>query len=510
MESTAGMIGLPRDVDVTALAEDLAGPGTAVVAPPAGARRVWLDTFDWRLWSAGLVLEWCEAAGGGALRLAPRRDADGGALEIPARSMPADVAALPPGVLRRRLAPVLDVRALLARCDLRGQMQSIRVLDRREKTVARLELWRPRRRGPVAARVVALRGYEKAAARLRRRLESWPGAAGALEDPLLAHAAQWPVPPGGYPAWTLSGLDPRMRTDDALKRLLAHYARIMDLNVPGMRAALDSEFLHDFRVGLRRSRTLLRRVPGVFAAGRVGPFRDHLAWLSAETGPPRDADVHRLVFPEYARGLGAADARALAPLMIRVQREQATAHARLRRVLDTSRFGRRWAAWRRFLEKPPPRGSRQPAAREPLAVTGSQAARRAARKVRRQGRRLRRDSPPAAYHEVRKSCKTLRYLIDAFEEAIQFDGLGKAIRRLKSLQELLGEHQDLDVHRGAIQVLHQQMAADGELGGETHVAMEALVRYLNERSARARAGFPEQFARFLDVGLERALAARGT
>src|SRR5215475_14051861 len=37
---------------------------------PAGARRrTWLDTFDWRLYRAGLILEYAAAHRGGELRL---------------------------------------------------------------------------------------------------------------------------------------------------------------------------------------------------------------------------------------------------------------------------------------------------------------------------------------------------------------------------------------------------------------------------------------------------------
>ena len=60
---------------------------------------------------------------------------------------------LPAGVLRRRLAPVLAVRALLARVGMAGTLEAGRLLDGRRKTIVRLELWRPPRRGEAACRV---------------------------------------------------------------------------------------------------------------------------------------------------------------------------------------------------------------------------------------------------------------------------------------------------------------------------------------------------------------------
>src|SRR5260370_17855944 len=47
-------------------------------APRGARRRTWFDTFDWRLYKAGLTLEYAAAHRGGELRLsgaAPARDA---------------------------------------------------------------------------------------------------------------------------------------------------------------------------------------------------------------------------------------------------------------------------------------------------------------------------------------------------------------------------------------------------------------------------------------------------
>jgi CHAD domain-containing protein len=79
--------------------------------------------------------------------------------------------------------------------------------------------------------------------------------------------------------------------------LLAHYAHTMNLNVAGMRQGLDLEFLHQFRVGLLRSRALLRHTRGAFPAAQLRAFIEHLVWLGTQTSYVRDADVHSMVFP---------------------------------------------------------------------------------------------------------------------------------------------------------------------------------------------------------------------
>ncbi len=58
------------------------------------------------------------------------------------------------------------------------------------------------------------------------------------------------------------------RSDVVVARVLARLLEIQDANLPGALADSDVEFLHDFRVAIRRTRSVLREMRGVFAPGR--------------------------------------------------------------------------------------------------------------------------------------------------------------------------------------------------------------------------------------------------
>jgi CHAD domain-containing protein len=492
---------LPRDTSLSELAPGLERVGRLCADPAVRGCRSWLDTFDWRLFDAGCLLELVEHAG----RYRVSLGCGDVTIETSISEVPRFVDRLPPGVLARRLAPLVEMRALLPQARMAGSVQCARLLDRRGKTTVRLELWRPPRRGDLTLLLRPVRGFDEATRAAVRRLRALPHAEEMSEDPLVAAAGALAVAPGAYPEWKLAGLDPDMRSDDALQALLAHYAAIMSLNLQGMLGDLDTEFLHDFRVGSRRSRALLRRMPGVFPEARIARFREDLAWLGAVTGRARDADVWELVFPLHARLLDAPQREALAPLMARLAEERRHAHAALVEGLDSARFRRRWKAWTGFLGRPAPRGSRQPAGPLPLAEVAARTIRRANRKVRRQGRAIAPDSPPGAYHDLRKSCKNLRYLIDAFGDVLGSKALPKATRRLKALQDLLGEHQDLDVHRSTLQHFHRQLAGEGALPGDTHDAMTRLAVHMDRRAGAVRERFVAQFERFQTIPLGKSL-----
>jgi len=513
MSTHSGIFTLPRDVSVIALAQTLGGGVDgdadsvcrAVVAPRMRARRELLDTFDWRLHGARLMLEWQHGAHGAMLRLWPLAALDA-PLEFAAAERPRLLADLPAASLRRRLARVLDVRALRVQCAQAGVLERVDLIDARDKVVARLELWRAPRARTLLARVVPVRGFASQARRVADCLAAIPGAVAAAHDPIWVQAQRLPVPPGGYPSWAATHIDASMRADDGVQQVLHHYARIMTLNIAGAREHLDPEFVHDFRVGLRRSRTLLRRMPGIFPTARLRPHLDDLAWLGHETTITRDADVHALVLPDYAAAISdPALAGMLAPVWERVRQDRHAAHHRLTALLDSAHFQRRWAAWLRFLDRPMPRASRQSNGPRPLREVAAQALVQAARKIRRAGSRIEPHSPAEAYHSIRKNCKTLRYLIDAFGNIIDVESLREAMRRLKALQDLLGEHQDLDVHRGALMALYDASVRDGQIGVHGHAAMQLLLAELHARAGAARARFADEFAAFLAVKLERAL-----
>ena len=55
--------------------------------------------------------------------------------------------------------------------------------------------------------------------------------------------------------------------------------------MPGTLADLDTEFLHDLRVAVRRARAVLRELEGVHEAGQRAHVRDELKWIQALDRP---------------------------------------------------------------------------------------------------------------------------------------------------------------------------------------------------------------------------------
>ena len=182
--------------------------------------------------------------------------------------------------------------------------------------------------------------------------------------------------------------------------------------MPGTIRDIDTEFLHDLRVAVRRTRSVLKLVGDVLPAV-AQKFRPEFKWLGDLTTPTRDLDVYLLGYPDMAASLVAATPEELDPFHAHLIRSRAAERRRLVRGLRSARFTRLTREWR--LRWP------QAATQGPAAGRGPDAAdlaaasiRRAHRRVLRQGRAITSGSPPERLHDLRKRCKELRYLLESF------------------------------------------------------------------------------------------------
>ena len=203
----------------------------------------------------------------------------------------------------------------------------------------------------------------------------------------------------------------------------------------------DAEALHQVRVALRQLRSALTIFRDIVADEKFEHLRGELRWLGATTNEARDLDALALRMDEVPATLAHARERACS----RTTQVLASARAdRLMRDLVD------WIANGVWLEV------RNPAEQSAAAFAAASLA-RLRRKLAKQGRHLR-GLDDAALHDLRITAKKLRYA------AWFFSGLfagAKAERRAKrfveamrSVQDRLGELQDLAVAPATLERLH--------------------------------------------------------
>jgi CHAD domain-containing protein len=464
--------------------------------------RIYYDTFDGLLRGAGLSL----LHEAGRLSLIER---DSGvvraSLEIAAPTKPVFARRLAGGALRDELEPLTDVRALLPLVQLRSHERPLAVLDDEHKTVVRLSLEEAELVGPAGdttalrprIRVSGIRGYEKALARVRGALVDELGF--QVADQLLVDEAirAGGGVPGGLPSKVTVPLDFAQPADGAAALVLKALLEVIDRNIDGTIADIDSEFLHDFRVSVRRSRSVQRELKRVFPPQELSRFRAEFRWLQQATGDARDLDVHVLEFDAMRVLVPEAMRDDLDPLLRVLRARRAKAHRGLVRTLRSQRTATLLSDWSAFLDGLEAMGlDDRPDAARPIGELAGERIRKVYRRMVRMGEAIDEDSPAEEYHELRKKGKELRYLLELFGAPLYTGEVVKPmIKTLKSLQDVLGRHQDREVQIALLRSLGPEVAQSA--GGEPALmAIGALVARLGEDERAARGEFAGRFAEF--------------
>jgi CHAD domain-containing protein len=496
------------------------------------ARQVWLDTFDGRLHAAGLTLRQVAGAGSGELVLSTSAGTDVACEPLGTTRWPRLLDVIPAGPLRDRLEPVVEIRALLPLARAEGTLTKLRVLNRQQKTVARITVDAASLLRPVPAVlptrlvIAPVRGYQTAAERAGQLLTVADGFAPSRHPAFESVLKLTGQPPGGAADIGEITLSPAMPARVALAGILLRLANTITANVSFVIGDVDIEFLHDLRVAVRRTRSALKLAGDALPGGIAARFAPEFKWLGDLTTPTRDLDVYLTGFDQMAAGLSAASPGDLEPFRAHLATRRLTEHRRLVRGLRSARFTGLMADWRSALEA----AARPSAGPEP--DVGSLAADRIARahrRVVRLGSALTRTGAghgPSGtdLHSLRKKCKELRYLLEFFGSLYDPPAYRRAVKNLKGLQDCLGEFQDGEVQREAIRRFAMQMLARRGPAGAgrqatvpptaaelaaTLLAMGELTAQLHARQLRGRAEVADRFAQFTRAGILRTLGITG-
>lgn len=488
---------LPAGVEPDDVLRSLLDRFPVDVARVATQTRRYYDTFDWDLFEDALAL--CRVGETTALWSLDHRPV-GERTPFPVgRPFVAD---WPDSRLKTRLADLVSVRALLERATVHARHVEISARTNPPRPVANLTFENAAAHEPglviPCAAQVEVEAYPGA-----DDLRSWFGALcgepGETDGPLASlFAAHERM---AYSSKLAFDLDPQMPCVEAARTIVAFLLAVVQRNVHGVLHDVDTEFLHDLRVAVRRARTLMGQLPGVFPKRTARRLRQDLGALGDLTNRLRDLDVLALQREDYLAALPAVARPDVEQTFRRLQTERGAAHHRL------------IAAWQaRRCETVLERWHAVATGRTDAGPRGGRSLRKFVRgRVRKQCRRL--VDPQQGrvldagdvrqVHRLRIEGKKLRYLFECFASVLPPDRTAESIRRLKVLQDALGDLHDLDVHQRMLGAFvpsgtSRNDAAAGGRRGRPDVTDRALRRMFEERRKRLRADARATYAEFID------------
>lgn len=289
-------------------------------------------------------------------------------------------------------------------------------------------------------------------------------------------------------------LDREMAAIDGFRCVLTDLAATIDANWQGTIDQTGPEFLHDLRIAVRRTRTVLGAAKRVFPAPLGDDAREGFAWLADLTTTPRDLDVYLLEWSSYTEPFDARVVAQLEPVRDRLERHRGNAHTELQRALDSDRATTLMEAWPALLATRPDNDLPQWALR-PLGDVVAKRISRAHHRLLEHGRLIGPETVAERLHDLRKDAKKLRYLLECFDELFPKRALKRCTKRLRALQDNLGEHQDAVVHVQLLRTVARELHAAGA-SADTMVSIGQLTERLDQQRREARAEFAERFAAF--------------
>jgi CHAD domain-containing protein len=290
-------------------------------------------------------------------------------------------------------------------------------------------------------------------------------------------------------------ITPEMPAQYAVALMLWRELEALEKNESILHHRKDDEALHDFRISIRRTRALIGRTKSLLDPERIKPFMRGFKWIGSFTTPVRDLDVLALKLDEYGKSISQDYLKNLEIIRELLHQKRELAYATLLKDIGSQRYRHLKNDWRTFLQNILNRGPAEFSDDSILTVANRQTW-TTYEQVLAEGRSITNDSPPETLHELRKTCKKLRYLIDFFSDLHPRKPIKKLIRILKKLQDFLGDFQDAEAHLALL----NHYRHDKTLAPAQRIAflliVELLIGALHERETNLRKQFPEYFGLF--------------
>jgi CHAD domain-containing protein len=397
---------------------------------------------------------------------------------------------------QRVLRSHLKLRAATQIASVELEEREVCIRNGDEKIVLRLKLHSTLANGGIVGQRLTtahLLGYEKEADEIAKRISQLSGL--SQESSPLLHSILNQSGEGSVPksAKEIIEIDPDSSVQEAVTKIARFMIRVARQTEPGIIDDIDTEYLHDYRVSIRKLRSVITLVKGAYSEEETRRLKDGFGDLARETNRLRDLDVYLLDEEDYRQHVPESIRSGLDRMFADLRAERATELGRLRRRLQSAEYKREMDSlvdW--FSQSELSCGERAELA---IGDVVEKEVRKHYRHVRKLGMALTRKTPDEEVHELRIECKKLRYLLEIFASLFHQKQLKNILKRLKGLQNILGDFNDYSVQsESMLEYLNNAKRLDKHSAS----AIGGLIAILHSKQLEARTHVKEHFKEFAD------------
>lgn len=382
--------------------------------------------------------------------------------------------------IKRLTDSIVNPRVLLEKREINVGRYGAVMLDELDKTIAKGSMTAFDSDGAkrYALLMEPLRGYEKETAKGLDRLGEVIGSmfmVGAVED-ILRDAGD---PMLSYSAKPVLRLEPETPLHSVMTDIYLHLTDVMKQNTDGIIKDIDIEFLHDFRVSVRRTRSAMSLIRGVYNKELEKEFRARFRELGGLTGMARDMDVWLDRMDEYEAMLPGWLAGGMEELAVHFRETRSAEYKKLSAYLNSGDFDRLMDDWEKTLKN---KKNISRKGRKDVLTAAKKSIRECFAEIEKQAAPLTQDSHSDAVHEIRIAFKKIRYLLEFFSSLFDAKKTAPMLKDMKVLQDSLGDHNDYYVQ----QLMLEDLAVSGKWSAKTSSACGFLTAVLAEKQAAER------------------------
>lgn len=374
---------------------------------------------------------------------------------------------------------------------------SVAVMDDVQKTQARAGILTlcPKDKGEAVsvAFLRPLRGYDKALLAMAGHMGKLGGYDGFDGQMVLSKLFPKFEPYVAKPEIAMEGDETAFQ---AANDIIAAYLQVARQNEAGVIADLDSEFLHDYRVALRKIRSVVSLFKDVYGPEHTASLKTAFSNLMAPTGRLRDLDVYLLDRDTYFDLVPAPLHDGLEVMFDLFAQERQQQLADLTTHFQSKAYAKEMKKLAKLFANTkalePGKNANLHAHDYACALIWKRY-----RKVCKIAARIDDHTDDEEVHELRIHCKKLRYLMEFFAPLFPGKEIKSVIKPLKKLQDNLGLFNDYSVQQDSLNAfLDDHAATDPKTDLAIASSIGALIAVLHQRQLDERARVVSSFATF--------------
>jgi CHAD domain-containing protein len=467
--------------------------------PPTTAGESYFDSFDWLLYNENLVLL--------------KQDGTYYLKDLKSSKVVAECPGEHKGVARfwwdfpdckiaTLLKSCLDVRALLPFLEIKKRREKLHILNKDEKTVLRVHLdeINPKTDGSIqkTIRTITLepvRGYLKEFRDFHRFIER-TRAAEPCENLFSMMPKLSSRKPGDYSSKMKVALTRDLSGGMATRKILLYLLNTMKQNKEWVISDLDTEFLHDFRVSGRRTRSAISQIKDVFPPEKLDRFKQDFRELGQSSNKLRDLDVY-LHTKDACLAMLPDDLRpGLNPFFIDLEKQRKKELKGFTEVLRSDFYRQLTTDWEVFLVSDENYEMMPANSQKPVITLAREFIWGRYTKIMKAGEKIDNETPDEKLHNMRIQCKKLRYLMEFFASLFPSDEIALLTKQLKRFQDNLGEFNDLSMQQDTLKEYLDTIDPKSDQNTLIAAAIGGLIMNLHKRQQHVRAEFSDQFRNF--------------